>query len=80
MQRYYAPMEPAEPEVPIEVQMPDEPLDQVRHPPTPKDPVEQATEEPELLQLPIVPPQPKPMVLGQPLSHSLTYAQTNVIA
>ena len=30
-------MEPREPEVPIEAQMPDEALDQVRHPTTPKE-------------------------------------------
>ena len=39
--------------------MPDEALDQVRYPSTPNDPVIHETEVPELLQLPIVPPQPK---------------------
>ena len=35
----HAPMEPSEPEVPTEGQKPDEPLDQVRYPPTLEDPV-----------------------------------------
>ena len=48
----HAPLEPPEPEVPIEAQKPDEALHQVRHPPTPKDPVEQETEVPEPLQVP----------------------------
>ena len=34
----HAHMEPREPEVPTEAQIPDEALDQVWHPPTPKDP------------------------------------------
>ena len=55
----HAPMEPPEPEVPIEAQKSDEPLDQVRHPPTPGDPIKQETEVPEPLQVPIVTPQPK---------------------
>ena len=50
-------MEPPEPEAPIKTQMPDEALDQVRHPPTPNEPAEQDTEVPGPLQLPIVPPQ-----------------------
>ena len=54
----HAPMEPPEPEVPTEVQKSDEPLDQVRHPNTPEDPVEQETEVSEPLQVPIVIPQP----------------------
>ena len=61
--KVHAPIEPPEPEFPSEAQMPDEAFDQVRHPPTPKDPVEEETEVPELLQLPIVHLQPKPMVL-----------------
>ena len=51
----HAPIEPPEPEVPIEAQMPDEALDQVRYAPLPKDPGEQETGVPELLQLSIVP-------------------------
>ena len=66
----HAPMEPSEPKVPIDAQKIDEPLDQVKHPPTPEDPVEQETEVPEEpLQVPIVTQQPKPMVLEQPLPH-----------
>ena len=42
--KVHAPMEPPEPEVPTEIQMPDEPLDHVRHPSTPKDPVEEETQ------------------------------------
>ena len=34
-----APMEPPEPEVPVESQKPDKALDQVKHPPIPEDPV-----------------------------------------
>ena len=67
----YAPMEPPEPEVPTKTHMADEAWEQVRHPPTPKDPVEEATGVPEPLQLPIVPPQPKPMVLEQTLPQVL---------
>ena len=67
----HAHMESPEPEVPIEASMPDESLDHVRHFPTPKDPVEQETEVPDLLQSPIVPPQPRPMVLEQPLPQVL---------
>ena len=68
----HAPMELPEPGVPIEAQKPDEPLDQVRHPPTPGYPVEQATEVPEPLQVPIVAPQLlKPMVPEQPLPQVL---------
>ena len=63
----HAAIEPPEPEVPIEAQIPDEALDQVRHHPTPKVSVEQETEAPEPLQLPIVHLLPKPMVLEQPL-------------
>ena len=37
----HAAMEPPEPEVPNDAQKTDEPLDQVKHPPTPEDPVEQ---------------------------------------
>ena len=40
----HAPMEPPEPEVSIEVQMPDEALDHLWHPPTPEDPAKQETE------------------------------------
>ena len=64
---YHAPMEQPEPGVPIESQIPDEALDQVGHPPTPKDPIQEETEVPEPQQLPIMPPQPKPMILEQPL-------------
>ena len=52
----HAPMEPPEPEVPIEAQTSDEPMDQVRHPPTPDDPIKKETEVPEPLQVPIVTP------------------------
>ena len=57
----HAPMEPPQPEVPNEAQKPDEPLDQVRHPPTPEDPVGEETEVPEPLQVAIVTPKPKQM-------------------
>ena len=67
----HAPMEPSEPEVSNEAQIPDEALDQVRHPPNPKDPVEQETKVPKLPQLPIVSPQPKPIVLEQLLPQVL---------
>ena len=67
----HAPMEPPKPEVPNEAQKPDEPLDQLRYPPTPEDSVEQETEVPEPLQVPIVTPQPQPMVLEQPLPQVL---------
>ena len=40
----HASMKPPELEVPIEAQMPDKALDQVEHPSTPEDPVEQETE------------------------------------
>ena len=63
----HAPMEPPEPGVPTEAQKPDEPLDQVRHHPTPEYPFEQETEVPEPLQVAIVAPQPKQMVPEQPL-------------
>ena len=63
----HAPMEPLEPEVSIEPQMPDKALDQVGQPPTPEDPVEQKTEVPEPLKVPIVTPQSHPMVPEQPL-------------
>ena len=33
-------MEPPEPEASVEAQMSDEALDQVRHPPSPEDPIE----------------------------------------
>ena len=65
------PMEPPEPEVPNDAQKTNEPLDQVRHPPTAEDPVEQETEIPEPLQVPIVRPQPKPVVPEQPLPQVL---------
>ena len=59
----HAPMEPLEPEVPIDPQKIDEPLDQGNPPPTPEESVEQETEVPEEpLQVPIVTQQPKPMV------------------
>ena len=63
----HAPAESPEPEVSIKAQMTDEALDQVEHPPTPEDPVQQETEVSEPLQIPIVPPQPRPLVLEQPL-------------
>ena len=67
----HAPMEPQEPEVLIEVQKPDKALDQVGHPPTSEDPSKQETEVAEPLQLPIIPPQPRPMVPEQPLHQAL---------
>ena len=67
----HAPMQPPEPEVPIEAQKPDEALVQVRHSLTPENPFEQETEVPELLQVPIVTPQPKQMAPEQPLPHVL---------
>ena len=42
-------------------------LDQVGHPLTPKVLVQEESEVPEPQQLSIVPPQPKPMVVEQPL-------------
>ena len=51
--------------------MTNEPLDQLKHPPTPEDPVEQETEVLEPLQVPTVTPQPKPMVPEQPLPQVL---------
>ena len=44
----YAPMEPPEAEVSTVAQTPDEAFNQVRHPPTPKDPVQEETEVPVL--------------------------------
>ena len=70
----HAPMEPLEPEVPIDPQKIDEPLDkdQGNPPPTPEESVEQETDVPEEpLQVPIVTHQPKPMVLEQPLPQVL---------
>ena len=68
----HAPMEPSEPKVPIDAQKIDEHLDQVKHPPTPEDPVEQETEVPEeLFQVPKVTQQPKSMVPEQPLPQVL---------
>ena len=67
----HAPMEPSEPKIPIDAQKTYEPMDQVKHPPTPEVPVEQETEVPEPLQVPIVTPQPKPMVPEQPLPQIL---------
>ena len=67
----HVPMEPLEPEVPIEGQKPDKPLDQVRYPPTPEDLVGQETEVPGPLQVPIVTPQPKQMVPEQPVPQVL---------
>ena len=49
----------------MSLKIPDEALDKVGHPPFPKDPVQEETEVPELQQLPIVPPQPQPMILEQ---------------
>ena len=68
----HAPMELPEPEVPIDGQKTDEPLDQVKLPPTPEDPVKQETEVPEPLQVPTAAPQPKPMVPEQSLSQVLS--------
>ena len=67
----HAPMEPPEPEVPIEAQKPDEAFNQVRHPPTPVDPVEQETEVSEPLQVSIVTPQPNQIVPEQSLPQVL---------
>ena len=71
MQTYMFLWNTPEPDVPAKAQIPDEALNQVRHLPIPKDPVEKETEVPEPLHLPIVPPPPKAMVLEQPLSHVL---------
>ena len=68
----HAPMEPLQPKVPTDAQKIDEHMDQVKHPPTSEDPVEQETELPEEpLQVPIVNQQPKPMVPEQPLPQVL---------
>ena len=76
----HAAMEPPEPEVPTEAQKPDEPLDQVRHPPAPEDPIDQETEVPESLQIPIVTTQPKPMVPEQPLLQVLPMCRPMLFA
>ena len=52
----HVPMEPPEPVVPNESQIPDETLDQVRYLPIPKDQVQEETEVLEPQQLCIVPP------------------------
>ena len=62
---------PMEPEVQIEAHKSNEPFDQVRHPPTPQDLVEQETGVPEPLQVPIDTPQSKPVVPEQPLPQVL---------
>ena len=68
----HAPMEPLEPEIPIDPQKIDEPLDQGNNPPTPEESLEQETEVPEEpLQVPIVTQQPKPTVPEQPLPQVL---------
>ena len=68
----HAPMEPLEPEVPIDPQKIDEPLDQGNPPPTPEESVEQEADVPEEpLQVPIIIQQPKPMVPEQPLPQVL---------
>ena len=72
----HAPMKPLEPEVPIDPQKIDEPMDQVTHPPTPEDPVEHETEVPEPLQVPIITQQPKPMVPEQLLPQVLPMPRT----
>ena len=64
-------MESPEPEVPIEAQKSDGALDQRGHHLTQENPVEQETEVAEPLQVPLVPPPPRPMVLEQPLPHIL---------
>ena len=67
----HSPMEPLEPKILIDTQKIDEPMDQVKHPPIPEDPVEQETEVPQPLQVPIVTQQPKPMVPELPLPQVL---------
>ena len=57
----HAPMEPPVPEVPIESQIPDEALDQVRYPSAPKDPSQEGTYILEPQWLPIAHPQPTPL-------------------
>ena len=77
----HAPMEPPEAEVPIEAKKPDEALDQVRHPPTPEDPVEQETKVPEPLQVYTYGnPTTKTYGSRPTITSSFTYAQTDVIA
>ena len=73
-------MEPPEPEVPINAQKTEEPLDQVKHPPTPEEPVEQETEVPEPLQVPIVTPQTKTNSSRTTITSGSTYAKTYAIA
>ena len=68
--KVHAPMEPPKPEDPIESQISDKALDQVGNPAA-KDLVQEEIEVPELLKLPIVPPQPKLVILEQPLPHIL---------
>ena len=58
-------MEPPKPEITIKLQVPNEALDQIEHPPTPEFPIQKESEVPEPQQLPMVPKQPKPMVLEQ---------------
>ena len=68
----HAPMEPLEPEVPIDPHKIDETLDQGNPPPTPEESAEQEAEVPEEpLQVPIITHQPKPLVLEKPLPQVL---------
>ena len=73
----HAPMEPPEPEVQTEAQIPDEALDQVRHPPAPKDPADE-TEVPELL-VTYSTSTTKTNGSRATITSSFTYAQTNAI-
>ena len=58
-------MELPKPKVPIESQVSDEDLDQIGHPPTPKDAISEES------RVPIGPPQPKPMISKQSLPQVL---------
>ena len=76
----HAPMEPPEPKVLIDAQKTDEPLDQVKHPPTPEDPVEQETEIPEPWQSTYSNPTTKTNGSRTTITSGSTYAQTYAIA
>ena len=77
----HATMEPSEPKVPSDAQKIDEPMDQVKHPPTQEDPVEQETKVPEeLIAGTFSNPTPKINGSRTTITSGSTYAQTYAIA
>ena len=72
-------MGPPEPEVSVEAQMPDEALDQVKHPSTPKDPVEQENIGTRTATITYSISTTKTNGSRATITSSLTYAQTNAI-